>query len=168
MGESEVASVAEVGADLARVLERSRSQSTFAFSFGDGRPEAVMLTYDQFSDSDGESRFDRHPGVVPVEVVAENLEQMMVEVRAGTHQPVVWGADGEPEAMIMSTAQYRDLRGDDHPPPGIDDDPTQRSYETEALPDSRPMSMDQIAEMMGPESVDLLQQIREEEGDRSE
>jgi hypothetical protein len=59
----------------------------------------------------------------------------MVSAAAGS--PVVWG---EPEAVVLSTMQYRQLRGDDEPPPGVVDDQTKRTYATEPLPDSRPFS----------------------------
>jgi hypothetical protein len=132
-----------------------------AFSFGDGGvPEAVLLTYDQFEDLGGESKFERRAGVVSAEVVGAELAEMVAAIRAGAFVPVVWGDAGEPEAVIMSTSQYRQLRGDDEPPPGTIDDPTRRVYATEPLPTSRAMTLDEIAEMMGPESVKDLEELR--------
>ncbi len=62
MAEVSVRSVDEVARDLAGVLAAFRGRSTFPFSFGDdGAPEAVMLTYDQFDDLGGESKFDSLP-----------------------------------------------------------------------------------------------------------
>jgi hypothetical protein len=132
-----------------------------AFSFGDGGvPEAVLLTYDQFEDLGGESKFERRPGVLETEVVEAELEAMVGAIRGGTFAPVVWGDGGESEAVIMSPSQYRRLRGDDEPPPGTIDDPTRRVYASEPLPSSRAMTLDEIAEMMGPEAVKDLEELR--------
>ncbi|GAB3919416.1 hypothetical protein GCM10011575_30390 [Microlunatus endophyticus] len=138
MAEFEVPTVAEVAGGLPAVLERFRSASTFPFSFGDSRPEAVVLTYDEFEELGGEQRIPRRARVGSVDEVASDLEQMVAEIRAGSFLPVVWGDGDEPRLMIMSTAQYRDLRGDDHPPEGVDDDPTKRTYVSQPLPTSRP------------------------------
>jgi hypothetical protein len=91
----------------------------------------------------------------------------MEAVRAGSGTPVVWGDDGEPEAVVMSTAQYRDLRGDDQPPAGVVDDPTVRTYATEPLPDSRPLDLDEWAARMGPETQELLEELRREDREGS-
>jgi hypothetical protein len=73
----------------------------------------------------------------------------------------VRGDRGEPEAVVMSTAQYRDLRGDDHPPAGVVvDDPTVRTYATEPLPTSRPLDLDEWAARMGPDPQELLEDLR--------
>lgn len=139
------------------------------FSFGDGGvPEAVLLTYDQFEDLEGESKFERRPGVVAAETVAAELELMVAAIRDGVFAPVVWGDEGEPEAVLMSTSQYRQLRGDDEPPPGTIDDPTRRVYASEPLPDSRPMTVDELAEMMGPYTQQVLEEIRQEEREKAE
>ncbi|WP_329002948.1 hypothetical protein OHA18_07035 [Kribbella sp. NBC_00709] len=151
----------DVRRDVAGVLTRFRRGRTMAFSFGDGGvPEAVLLTYDQFEDLGGEAKFERRPGVMPAEAVGAELVSMVAAIRAGTFVPVVWGDGEEPEAVIMSTSQYRQLRGDDEPPPGTIDDPTRRVYATEPLPTSRAMTLDEIAEMMGPEAVRDLQELR--------
>jgi hypothetical protein len=76
---------------------------------------------------------------------------------------LVWGEEGEPEAVILSTAQYRQLRGDDEPPAGVVDDPTQRTYTTEPQPDSVPFSLDQWSEG-DPFTQQILDEIRAEEG----
>ncbi|TCC35047.1 hypothetical protein [Kribbella sindirgiensis] len=151
------------------MLNRFRRGRGMAFSFGDGGvPEAVVLTYDQFEDLGGESKFPRRGGVVAVETVAAELAGMVAAIRDGSFVPVLWGDGGEPEAVIMSTSQYRQLRGDDEPPAGTIDDPTRRVYATEPLPDSRPMTIDQIAEMMGPYSQQVLEEIRQEEREEAE
>jgi len=155
--------VDEVARDLAGVLARFRGGRTFPFSFGDGVPEAVMLTYDQFEDLGGEAKFQRHPGVLGIEEVRANLVAMVAAIRAGSFVPVAWGGEGEPEAVVMSTAQYRELRGDDEPPAGVIDDPTRRTYASEPLPDSKPMSLDEFAATMGPETQQILDEIRAEE-----
>ena len=139
MADFEVPAVAEIARDLPAVLRRLRSGSTFPFSFGDGRPEAVVLTYDEFEDLDGESRIPHQPDVATIEQVASELERMIVEIRSGSFIPMVWTDGAEPRLMIMSSAQYRDLRGDDHPPEGVDDDPTKRTYVSAPLPTSRPL-----------------------------
>ncbi|MBP2350075.1 hypothetical protein JOF29_001158 [Kribbella aluminosa] len=126
-------------------------------------PEAVMLTYDEFEDLGGETKFERRPGVAAVETVGAELVSMVAAIRAETFVPVVWGDSGAPEAVSMSTSQYRELRGDDEPPAGTIDDPTRRVYATEPLPDSRSMTLDEFAEMMGPETQQILDEIRSED-----
>jgi len=139
MTDFEVPAVAEIARDLPAVLRRFRSGSTFPLSFGDGRPEAVVLTYDEFEDLDGEGRIAHQPEVATVEQVASDLGRMITEIRSGSFMPIIWTDGAEPRLMIMSTAQYRDLRGDDHPPEGVDDDPTKRTYVSAPLPTSRPL-----------------------------
>lgn len=124
-----------------------------------------MLTYDEFEDLGGEGKFTVGDEVVEPAVLAERLPQVVEVARAGSGSPVVWGEDGEPEAVVMSTAQYRDLRGDDHPPAGVIDDPTVRTYVSEPLPDSRPLDLDEWA-ANDPFTRELLDEIRAE--DRSE
>jgi PHD/YefM family antitoxin component YafN of YafNO toxin-antitoxin module len=161
-------SVAAFRADLPAVLARFRAGQTRAFSFGDGVPEAVVLTYDEFEDLGGEAKFAVADEVLEPEVLAGRLAELMRAIRTGQGVPIVWGVEGEPEAVVLSTADYRTLRGDDEPPPGVVDDPTQRTYVTEPLPDSRAMTMDEIAELMGPEAVEDLAQIRRERRDREQ
>lgn len=161
--ESAVRSVAEVAADLDGLLARFRSGRTFPFSFGDGSPEAVLLTYDQFEDLDGESKFERFDKVLAPQAVAAELVRMVEAIRSGSFAPVAFGDDGEPEAVVMSVAQYRELRGDDEPPPGVPDDPTQRTYVSEPLPSSRPFSLDEWAKD-DPFTQQILDEIRAEEG----
>ncbi|MFF1820267.1 hypothetical protein ACFVWG_23385 [Kribbella sp. NPDC058245] len=159
---SGMASVQQVGAGLADVLGRFRAGRTRAFSFGDGVPEAVMLTYDEFEDLGGEHKFTVGDEVVAPGELAGGLGAIVAAVRRGDGVPVVWGEDGEPEAVVMSTAQYRELRGDDQPPAGVVDDPTVRVYATEPLPGSRPLDLDEWA-AGDPFTQELLAEIRAEE-----
>lgn len=156
-------SVDQMRAELAEVLERFRGGRTWAFSFGDGVPEAVVLTYDEFEDLGGEGKFAVPDQVIGVTEVARRLHEFVESARNGGGGPVVWGEDGEPEAVLLSTAQYRDLRGDDHPPAGVVDDPTVRVYATEPLPTSRPLDLDEWAARMGPETQELLEELRRED-----
>ncbi|WP_432948574.1 hypothetical protein ACQPXM_14095 [Kribbella sp. CA-253562] len=156
-------SVTAFRADLPAVLARFRAGKTRAFSFGDGVPEAVVLTYDEFEDLGGEGKFAAAEEVLEPELLADRLAELMRAIRAGQGVPVVWGVAGEPEAVVLSTADYRKLRGDDEPPPGVVDDPTRRTYVTEPLPDSRAMTMDEIAAVMGPEAVEELARLRRED-----
>ena len=160
-------SVEGIRGDLAGVLGRFREGRTRAFSFGDGGPEAVMLTYDEFEDLGGEGKFTVGDEVVEPAALAEQLPGLMEALRAGSGTPVVWGDDGEPEAVVMSTTQYRDLRGDDHPPAGVVDDPTVRTYATEPLPDSRPLDLDEWAARMGPDTQEVLEELRREDREGS-
>lgn len=150
-------------AELAEVLGRFRGGRTWAFSFGDGVPEAVVLTYDEFEDLGGEGKFAVPDQVIGVAEVARRLHEFVESARNGGGGPLVWGEDGEPEAVLLSTAQYRDLRGDDHPPAGVVDDPTVRVYATEPLPTSRPLDLDEWAARMGPETQELLEELRRED-----
>jgi hypothetical protein len=157
-----MASVAQMAGELVGVLERFRGGRTRAFSFGDGGPEAVMLTYDEFEDLGGEHKFAVGDEVVGPGELAGGLGAIVEAVRRGDGVPVVWGEDGEPEAVVMSTAQYRELRGDDQPPAGVVDDPTVRVYATEPLPGSRPLDLDEWA-AGDPFTQELLAEIRAEE-----
>jgi hypothetical protein len=150
-------------ADLPAVLAGFRDGQTRAFSVGDGVPEVVVLTYDEFEDLGGEAKFPVADEVVEPGVLAGRLVGLVAEMRAGTAMPVVWGEEGEPEAVLLSTADYRKLRGDDEPPAGVVDDPTQRTYATAPLPDSVPMTMDEIAALMGPEAIEELERLRRED-----
>ncbi|WP_350277480.1 hypothetical protein [Kribbella sp. HUAS MG21] len=123
-----------------------------------------MLTYDEFEDLGGEGKFRVADEVVEPGAMADRLPQV---VREGTGDPVVWGEGGEPEAVVMSATQYRDLRGDDHPPAGVVDDPTVRTYATEPLPDSRPLDLDEWAARMGPDTQELLEDLRREDREES-
>lgn len=108
--------VDQLRADLPAVLQRFREGKTFAFSFGDGRPEAVVLTYDEFEDLGGETKFDLGDTVLEPAQLATELPQLVAALRTGAvPAPQVWGDQGEPEAVILSTTQYRHLRGDDQP-----------------------------------------------------
>ncbi len=154
-------SVSSFAADLPAVLARFRGGQTRAFSVGDGVPEAVVLTYDEFEDLGGEAKFLVGDEVVEPGALASRLSGLIAEVRAGTAAPIVWGDEGEPEAVLLSTSDYRTLRGDDQPPAGVVDDPTQRTYATEPLPTSKPFDLDDWAEG-DPFTQELLQEIRAE------
>lgn len=158
-------SVDDIRADLPGVLAGFRAGRTRAFSFGAGVPEAVVCTYDEFEDLGGEVKFPVGDEVVEPSLLAVQLPGLMVGFRSGSGSPVVWGEAGEPEGVVLSTAQYRALRGDDEPPAGVADDPTQRTYSTEPLPDSKPYTLDEIAELMGPEAVKDLEDLRREDGE---
>ena len=160
-------SVDDLRGDLAAVLARFRAGRTRAFSFGDGTPEAVVLTYDEFEDLGGDAKFEILGDVLEPSVLSERLRGLVEEVRAGRAVPVVWGERGQPEAVVMSTAQYRDLRGDDHPPAGVVDDPTVRRYATEPLPTSRPIDLDEWT-ARDPLTRALLDEIRAEQSSSDE
>jgi hypothetical protein len=155
-------SVDDIRADLPAILQRFRACRTRAFSFGAGVPEAVLLTYDEFEDLGGEAKFTVGAEVLEPAELAAQLAALVEAARAGSGEPVVWGEAGEPEAVVVSTSQYRLLRGDDEPPAGVVDDPTIRTYTTQPLPDSRPLDLDEIAALMGPEAVQDLEEIRRE------
>jgi PHD/YefM family antitoxin component YafN of YafNO toxin-antitoxin module len=155
-------SVDDIRADLPAVLARFRAGRTRAFSFGAGVPEAVLLTYDEFEDLGGETKFAVGTDVLEPDELAQRLTAAVDAARAGSGNPVVWGEAGEPEAVVLSTAQYRQLRGDDAPPAGVVDDPTVRTYTTEPLPNSRPLNLDEWA-AGDPFTQELLDEIRAEE-----
>jgi PHD/YefM family antitoxin component YafN of YafNO toxin-antitoxin module len=160
-------SVDDLRGDLAAVLARFRAGRTRAFSFGDGTPEAVVLTYDEFEDFGGEAKFEILGEVLEPSVLSERLRGLVEAVRAGRAVPVVWGEGGEPEAVVMSTAQYRELRGDDQPSAGVVDDPTVRTYASEPMPGSRPLDLDEWAAAMGPETQEILEELRREDREGS-
>ncbi|MEU4197874.1 hypothetical protein AB0E69_38680 [Kribbella sp. NPDC026611] len=156
-------SVEELRDELPAVLVRFRAGQTRAFSFGNGGPDAVVLTYEEFEDIEGWDRLALPDEVVSPEVLAARLD----EIVAGGVAPVVWGENGQAEAIVMSAAQYRRLRGDHQPPPGVMDDPTRTIYASEPLPDSRPLDLDEWAAQMGPETQALLEELRREGRDGS-
>jgi hypothetical protein len=121
-----------------------------------------MLTYDEFDDLSGEEKFSIGQEVVAPETLVERLVEVIETLPSGHGAPVVWGEDGKPEAVVMSTAQYRDLRGDDHPPAGVVADPTVRIYTTEPLSSSRPLDLDEWA-ANDPFTRQLLDEIRTQE-----
>lgn len=157
-------SVDDFCADLLGVLAGFRAGRTRALSFGATVPEAVVCTYDDFEDLGGEAKFTVGDEVVEPSRLAVQLPGLMAGFRSGSGPPVVWGEAGEPEGVVLSAAQYRALRGDDEPPAGVDD-PTQRTYATEPLPDSRPFTLDEIADLVGPEAVKDLEELRREDGE---
>lgn len=162
---TDLPSVDDIRADLPSILTRFRAGQTRAFSFGAGVPEAVVLTYDEFEDLGGESKFLVGDEVVEPGQLAERLGAVVDAARAGSGAPVVWGEAGEPEAVVLSVAQYRHLRGDDEPPAGVIDDPTIRTYATEPLPGSRPLDLDEWAAGMGPDTQQILEELRREDSE---
>jgi PHD/YefM family antitoxin component YafN of YafNO toxin-antitoxin module len=158
-------SVDDIRADLPAVLAHFRAGHTRAFSFGAGVPEAVLLTYDEFEDLGGEAKFAVGADVLEPAELAAQLAAVVDAARAGIGEPIVWGEAGEPEAVVLSTSQYRQLRGDDEPPAGVVDDPTIRTYTTEPLPGSRPLNLDEWAAGMGPETQQILEELRREDDD---
>ena len=158
-------SVDDIRADLPAILTRFRTGRTRAFSFGAGVPEAVVLTYDEFEDLGGESKFDVPAEVLEPAQFAGLLDAVVNAARTGDGAPVVWGESGEREAVVLSVAQYRHLRGDDEPPAGVVDDPTVRTYPTQPLPTSRPLGLDEWAAQMGPDTQQILEEIRREDSE---
>jgi hypothetical protein len=47
------------------------------------------------------------------------------------------------------------------------DDPTVRTYATEPLPDSRPLDLDEWAARMGPDTQEVLEELRREDREGS-
>lgn len=98
-------------------------------------------------------------GLPSVDDISRDLPGVLGRFREGSTRAFSVG-DKVPEAVVLSTSQYRILRGDDEPPAGVVDDPTKHTYNTEPLPDSRPFSLDEIAALMGPEAVQDLKDLR--------
>jgi len=96
---TDLPSVADVRADLSAILTRFRAGQTRAFSFGAGVPEAVVLTYDEFEDLGGESKFVVGAEVLEPGRLAGELAAVVAAARAGDGAPVVWGESGVPEAV---------------------------------------------------------------------
>jgi hypothetical protein len=158
-----IRSIDDVRRDLDDVLAQFRKHRGRAFSFGErGQPEAVLLSFDEYDDLGGPTKFTTRQ-LVAVDMVRADLPALVAASRDGElTEPVVLGEGTEPEAVIMSPSQYRHLRGDDEPPAGVVDDPTQRSYDTQPLTTSRPMTVDEFAAWLGPEAVRDLEEIRQE------
>ncbi|MBP2350036.1 hypothetical protein JOF29_001119 [Kribbella aluminosa] len=158
-------SVADVAADIAGVVQRMTHGETHAFAFGDGGvPEAVIASYDQYDDLSGDETFGKYRDVVAPEVLVRQLPEMVEAIRRGTFgPPVLVGSGAEPVLVVMSTQQYRTLRGDDEPPPGVLDDPTVRSYASAPTPGSKPFSLDEWAKD-DPFTQQMLDEIRQERG----
>jgi hypothetical protein len=158
-------SVADVADDIAGVVERFTHGETHAFAFGDGGvPEAVIASYDQYDDLRGEDTLGRYQTVVAPEVLVRQLPEMVEAIRRGAFgAPVLVGSDAEPVLVVMSTQQYRALRGDDEPPPGVIDDPTVRSYDSAPTQGSTPFSLDEWAKD-DPFTQQVLDEIRQERG----
>ncbi|WP_157979744.1 hypothetical protein [Kribbella monticola] len=162
---SRLPSVADVAGDIGGVVERLARGETHSFAFGDGGvPEAVIASYDQYDDLRGEESLGRFEAVVPPEELARQLPEMVEAIRRGTFgPPVLAGSDAEPVLVVMSTQQYRTMRGDDEPPPGVLDDPTVRSYDSAPTPGSKPFSMEEWAKD-DPFTQQMLEEIRQERG----
>ncbi|MGZ0151272.1 hypothetical protein ACXJJ3_29740 [Kribbella sp. WER1] len=152
-------SVAEVAADITGVIQRM----THAFAFGDGGvPEAVIASYDQYDDLRGEDTLGKYREVVAPEVLFRQLPAMVEAMRQGTFgPPVLVGTAAEPVLVVMSTQQYRMMRGDDEPSPGVIDDPTVRSYGSFPAPGSKPFSLDEWAKE-DPFTQQMLDEMRRE------
>ncbi|WP_410785437.1 hypothetical protein [Kribbella sp. C-35] len=163
---SDLPSIADVAADIAGVVGRFTHGETHAFAFGDGGvPEAVIASYDQYDDLGGEETLGRYRTVVAPEVLGRQLPEMVEAIRRGTFgPPVLVGTGTEPVLVLMSTQQYRTLRGDDEPPPGVIDDPTVRTYDSSPTPGSVPFSVDEWAKD-DPFTQQMLEEIRQERGD---
>lgn len=158
-------SVAAVADDIAGVVERFTHDETHAFAFGDGGvPEAVIASYDQYDDLRGDDVLGKYRTVVAPEVLVRQLPEMVEAIRRGTFgPPVLVGTEAEPVLVVMSTQQYRALRGHDEPPPGVIDDPTVRSYDSAPMPGSKPFSVDEWAKD-DPFTQQMLDEIRQERG----
>ncbi|GAA1161298.1 hypothetical protein GCM10009630_69520 [Kribbella jejuensis] len=158
---SDLPSVADVAGDIAGVVERFGRGETHSFAFGDGGvPEAVIASYDQYEDLGGEESLGRYQTVLSPEMLARQLPEMVEAIRRGSFgPPVVVGGTAEPLLVVMSTQQYRTMRGDDEPPPGVIDDPTVRTYDSSPTPGSTPFSVDEWAKD-DPFTQQMLDEIR--------
>ena len=147
------------------MVERFLRGETHAFAFGDGGvPEAVVVSFDQYDELRGAEVLGRYESLVVPEVLGQQLPEMVEAIRRGTFgPPVVVGGDGDPVLVVMSTQQYRVLRGDNEPPAGVIDDPTVRSYDSAPTPGSKPFSLDEWAKD-DPFTQQLLDEIRQERG----
>jgi hypothetical protein len=156
-------SVADVAGDISGVVERMRHGQSHSFAFGDGGvPEAVIASYDQYDDLRGGGTLGRYWEVVAPEVLARQLPEMVEAIRRGTFgPPVLVGAGGDPVLVVMSTRQYREMRGDDEPAPGVLDDPTARTYDSSPTPGSKPFDLDEWAKD-DPFTQQMLDEIRQE------
>ncbi len=162
---AELPSVAEVADDIAGIAARFAQGETHAFAFGDDAlPEAVVASYDQYDDLRGDETLGKQATVIAPEVLARELPEIVEAIRSGTFgPPVLVGRDGEPVLVVMSTQQYRTLRGDDEPPAGVVDDPTVRDYDSTPTPGSKPFSLDEWAKD-DPFTQQILEEIRQERG----
>jgi hypothetical protein len=158
-------SVADVAGDIAGVVARLTRGETHSFAFGDGGvPEAVIASYDQYDDLRGEESVGRYQTMLAPEVLVRQLPEMVEAIRRGTFgPPVLVGSAAEPVLVVMSTQQYRAMRGDDEPPPGVIDDPTVRTYDSMPTPGSKPFSLDEWAKD-DPFTQQMLDEIRQERG----
>ena len=158
---TELSTVDDAAVALTAIAEGFHDGGTHPFAFGDnGVPEAVITTYEQYSDLRGEEKLGRNPRSLTTADLGRRLPELVEAIRHNTFGAPVFCADGStPELVILSTSQYRMLRGDDEPPPGTPDDPTERTYATRPLPDSRPFDLDRWA-AGDPFTQDLLTDLR--------
>ena len=163
---ADLPSVADVAGDIDGVIGRFTHGQTHAFAFGDaGVPEAVIASYDQYDDLGGDETLGRYRTVVAPEVLGRQLPEMVEAIRRGTFgPPVLVGTGPDPVLVVMSTQQYRTMRGDDEPPAGVIDDPTVRTYDSTPTPGSKPFSLDEWAKD-DPFTQQMLDEIRQERGD---
>lgn len=147
------------------MVERFARGETHAFAFGDGGvPEAVIASFDQYDDLGGEETVGRYESVLAPEVLARQLPEVVEAIRRGSFgPPVLVGDPAEPLLVVMSTQQYRTMRGDDEPPAGVIDDPTVRTYDSSPTPGSKPFSVDEWAKD-DPFTQQMLDEIRQERG----
>ncbi|HEY3001137.1 MAG TPA: hypothetical protein VGJ44_02205 [Kribbellaceae bacterium] len=139
-----------VQADPEQVLERFRVEGRLPFSFGaEGRPDAVMLSHDEFVALDGYAKFEV-PGFTDPVSIREHLAAEIADMVSGRLGPVPipWGEE-TPEAVAMTAAQYRELRGDDDPPAGVEDDPAVRSYDVAPVETSTAVTVDELGDRYG-------------------
>ncbi|GAB3812140.1 hypothetical protein [Kribbella italica] len=162
---AELPSVADIAGDVAGVVARFVGGETHAFAFGDGGvPEAVVASFDQYDELRGAEVFGSHQHVVGPDILSRQLPEMVEAIRRGTFgPPVLVGDQAEPVLVVMSAQQYRTLRGDDEPPPGVIDDPTIRTYDSAPTPGSKPFSVDEWAKD-DPFTQQMLDEIRQERG----
>jgi hypothetical protein len=162
----ELPTVADVARDVRRVARQLSSGRLQPFAFGDnGVPEAVIASYDQYDDLGGDTSLGHYPTVLALEAVGRQLGEMVEAIRRGTSgSPVLCGDGPEPQFVVMSPDQYRTMRGDDTPPPGVLDDPTVRDYATEPLAGSQPFDLDEWAKD-DPFTQEILADIRRDDTD---
>jgi hypothetical protein len=156
-------SVEDVVHDLAAIVDRFARGESHAFAFGDnGVPEAVIASYDQFSDLAGDATLGHYQTVLAPSAIARQLPEMVEAIRRGSFgPPVLWGAGPVPSLVLMSTQQYRTMRGDDEPPTGVLDDPTVRQYDSMPTPGSKPFTVEEWAKD-DPFTQQMLAELREE------
>jgi hypothetical protein len=76
------------------IVDGFKNGRTHAFSFGDGVPEAVIVSHDQYDDLGGEEKLGRYPSVLTPETVGRQLPEMVEAIRRGTFGPPVLCGEG--------------------------------------------------------------------------